>query len=72
MPSEIFINHLDKIFWLGVGGAGFSFWVIRMNYSHWDFKRVQRTAGIHGLKPVGPSETVLVLEPGQVQRTIWN
>ena len=44
-----------------------------MNYSHSDFKRVQRTAGIHGPKPVvlGPSEIVLVLKPGQAQRTIW-
>ena len=43
MPSEIFINHLDKIFWLGVGGAGFSFWVIRMNYSHLTIRRVPCT-----------------------------
>ena len=43
MPSEIFINHLDKIFWLGVGGPGFSFWVIRMNYSHLTIRRVPCT-----------------------------
>ena len=43
MPSEIFINHLDKIFWLGVGGAGFSFWLIRMNYSHLTIRRVPCT-----------------------------